>query len=171
MAIPPMYRPMYVCTVLQPIALNSSGSFLSIFQQLFTGVYVEDPFAMSRLCGQLSREAGARAEEEHLPPQEHQLQCWAGVLQVCAMCSTCCACPSSPQQLISLRHHLLLTCAECQVLVTVYKTQLEQLDQEPCHAHLRCVPFDYNLRLPASKSLQFFVEQAKEAKSSSRLDR
>ena len=75
-------------------------------------------------------------------------------------------------QLVSLRHHLLVTCSECEILTKLYKKQLTSLDNEKCHAHLRCVPFDLSLRLPGDKTLDQFVSQAREVgKGDSRLDR
>lgn len=73
---------------------------------------------------------------------------------------------------MSLRHHLLATCSECEVLTKLYKKQLTSLDNEECHAHLRCVPFDLSLRLPGDKTLDQFVSLAREVgKGDSRLDR
>ena len=73
---------------------------------------------------------------------------------------------------MSLRHHLLATCSECEVLIKLYKKQLTSLDNEECHAHLRCVPFDLSLRLPGDRTLDQFVGQAREVgKGDSRLDR
>ena len=73
---------------------------------------------------------------------------------------------------MSLRHHLLTTCSECETLTKLYKKQLTSLDNEECHAHLRCVPFDLSLRLPGDKTLDQFVSQAREvSKGDSRLDR
>lgn len=75
-------------------------------------------------------------------------------------------------QLVSLRHHLLATCSECEILTKLYKKQLTSLDNEECHAHLRCVPFDLSLRLPGDKTLDQLVSQAREVgKGDSRLDR
>ena len=75
-------------------------------------------------------------------------------------------------QLVSLRHHLLLTCSESETLTHLYKQQLASLDLEECHAHLRCVPFDLSARLPGNKDLDYFMAQAREGRSSdSRLDR
>ena len=75
-------------------------------------------------------------------------------------------------QLITLRHHLITTCSECETLTKLYKNQLTSLDNEECHAHLRCVPFDLSLRLPGDKTLEQFVSQAREVgKGDSRLDR
>ena len=73
---------------------------------------------------------------------------------------------------MNLRHHLLATCSECEILTKLYKKQLTSLDNEECHAHLRCVPFDLSLRLPGDKTLEYFVSQAREVgKGDSRLDR
>ena len=73
---------------------------------------------------------------------------------------------------MSLRQHLLVTCSECEVLTKLYKKQLTSLDNEECHTHLRCVPFDLSLRLPGDKTLDQFVRQAREVgKGDSRLDR
>ena len=77
-----------------------------------------------------------------------------------------------PPQLISVRHHLLITCCECETLSSLYKQQLLTLDIEECHAYLRCVPFDLSLRLPGDKDLNYFVSQSREGKGEdSRLDR
>lgn len=68
---------------------------------------------------------------------------------------------------------MILTCAETELLTHFYKQQLDALDNEACHAHLRCVPFDLSLRLPADKGLDYFVTKSKEEGNgdNSRLDR
>ena len=67
---------------------------------------------------------------------------------------------------------MIVTCSECEALTKLYKKQLTLLDNEECHAHLRCVPFDLSLRLSGDKSLDQFVRQAREmGKGDSRLDR
>lgn len=43
--------------------------------------------------------------------------------------------------MITSRHCLLMSANETSILTMVYKAQLKSLDQEQCHAHLRCVPF------------------------------
>ena len=61
-----------------------------------------------------------------------------------------------------LRQHLLHTCLENEYLTRLYKHQLTPLDYEDCHAHLRCISFDHNLRFPLDKNLDYFIRQARE---------
>ena len=65
---------------------------------------------------------------------------------------------------------MILTCAETELLTRLYKQQLNSLDNEACHAHLRCVPFDLSLRLQTDKSLDYFVTKSRST-DDSRLDR
>ncbi len=60
------------------------------------------------------------------------------------------------------RHSLTLFCSDSQILAQLYKQQLADLDQEPYHAHLRYLPFDLSLRLPADKNLDYFVTKIRE---------
>ncbi len=61
------------------------------------------------------------------------------------------------------RYSLTLICSDSQILTQLYKQQLAALDQEPYHAHLRYVPFDLSLRLPADKDLDYFVAKVRES--------
>ncbi len=65
------------------------------------------------------------------------------------------------------RNQLLATCSDVQFLTLLYKQQLASLGQEPHHAHLRYVPFDPTLRLPANKDLDYFVSKSREDSGSS----
>lgn len=68
-----------------------------------------------------------------------------------------------PLQLVVTRYSLTLICSDSQILTQLYKQQLAALDQEPYHAHLRYVPFDLSLRLPADKDLDYFVTKVRES--------
>ena len=67
---------------------------------------------------------------------------------------------------------MLITCSKCEMLLRIYRLQLGSLDREECHAHLRCVPLDLSVKPGgANKDLEYFLRQAREGSTQSRLDR
>ena len=77
-----------------------------------------------------------------------------------------------PPQLVSFRHHLLLTCSETSLLSRHYKQLLTSLGQDECHAHLRCVTFDPNTaKTQSDQSLEVFISKVKQTNLSTILDR
>ncbi|XP_065909526.1 uncharacterized protein [Dysidea avara] len=92
--------------------------------QLFCEAFVEDPHLMATVCTAYSQQAASNKELGAAERQSLQLQAWCDTLQ-----------------LITSRHSMLMTATETAILSMVYVGQLRSLDQEMCHAHMRCVPF------------------------------
>ncbi|XP_019855372.1 PREDICTED: uncharacterized protein LOC100639594 [Amphimedon queenslandica] len=66
-------------------------------------------------------------------------------------------------QLITSRHHLLLSCQQCSSLHSIYQRQSAQLDQEDSHPYLRSVPI--TLQQQTDKTLNDFVMEIRNDKN------
>eukprot|EP00731_Ephydatia_muelleri_P000295 Em0001g295a len=126
-------------------------------KHVFVDVVVEDPHRMGEVFLGVCEEVRRGAAEQRVDVKEQdaaQMRGWVKVLQ-----------------LVTHRHHMLITCSECETLLRVYSLQLGCLDIEECHAHLRCVPLDHSVKLGgAGRDLDYFLRQAREGSVQARLD-
>lgn len=65
---------------------------------------------------------------------------------------------------VSLRHRLLLAAQETEEAYQVYRSQLEILEQDSCHGHLRMAEFDHLAKLNVTHDLNKIVEAATNGK-------
>ena len=70
-------------------------------------------------------------------------------------------------QLVTSRHQLLLSCHRSQILHSVYKQQIKQLDEESSHAYLRFVPFGHSTVASSNGNIDLdsYISEARDSKA------
>ena len=104
--------------------------------KVFSDAYIENPTFVGDLCSSLLHEATSRPDMSLSEKQQKKADLWCGLAE-----------------LLTARHRLLLSACETDVLLKIYKQQLELMELDPCHAHLRIVPFDHSAKLSISRDI------------------
>jgi hypothetical protein len=133
-------------------SLNPLGSDYStdIQQRFFSSMVLDSPHQVVELLE--FQQTQTLANSESLPPHEKQekiVQSYCDLLQ-----------------LVHSRHLLVITCEECVPLYQLYNIQSKALEQET-YSYLRCIPISPHSPSSASKTLDEFIQIARNPKNES----
>ena len=115
--------------------------------QLFSEAYIEHPGFVSELCAHMDRDVMADDNLSHSEKLPKRVDVWCRCLEG-----------------VSLRHRLLLAAQETEVAYKVYRSQLEILEKDSCHAHLRTADFDHLAKLTVTRDLNELIKAATNSK-------
>ena len=121
--------------------------FSSLCLQLFSEAYIEHPGFVSELCAHMDQDMMADDNLSHSEKLPKRVDVWCRCLEG-----------------VSLRHRLLLAAQETEVAYRTYRSQLEVLEQDSCHAHLRTTDFDHLAKLTVTRDLNELVKAAIDSK-------